>query len=60
MLPSGDVTVSITTLKPSYILPLSPARASSLAQGFSPMLSTITRQPIELEKTGKLQKIRLG
>jgi len=33
--------------------PLSPPRAKILAQGFSPILSTITRQPIEEEESLK-------
>jgi len=38
---------------------LTPKHAKILAQGFFPTLSTITRQPIELESCGKPQEIRL-
>jgi len=36
-----------------FLFMVKPVQAKILAQGFSPTLSTITRQPIELESCGK-------
>jgi len=46
-------------LKLSNSYPLTPEPAKIFPQGFSPTLSTITRQPIELESCGKPQEIPL-
>ena len=52
--------VFLSTNFKAYAYPLTPDPAKILAQGFSPTLSNITCQPIQLESCGQPQEIPLN